>query len=155
MVRHAQRPYVAIMAVCLALRLALVIPAAVYGGLVAAAAMMALTAIINAGLWFSYLRGLLGMRWRHFAAPAWRSFAAAGVMVVAVVAAEYAWPLRDSIALLQWIGFSSLGAVIHIAVQFSLWAIQGKPAGPEIQLLSRLVRRPNVVIELWYKLGPY
>ena len=141
MVRHAQRPYVAIMAVCLALRLALVIPAALYGGLVAAAAMMSITAIINAALWFSHLRGLLHIGWRHLAAPTWRSFAAASAMMAAVAAAELAWPLQESIALIQWIAFSAFGAAVHATVQLSLWAIQGKPAGPETQLLNRLSTR--------------
>ena len=138
MVRHAQRPYVAIMAACLALRLALVVPAALYGGLVAAAAMMAATAVLNAAMWFWHLCSLLGIGWRRIVATIWRSFAAAGVMMLAVAAAEYAWPLQDSFALVQWLALSALGAAVHAAVQLSLWAIQGRPPGPEAALLARL-----------------
>ncbi len=145
MVRHAQRPYVMIMALCLALRVMLVIPAALYGGLVAAAAVMAATAVINAGLWFSHLRGILKLGWSDLLAPTWRSFAAAFTMMATVAAAEFSWPLQEPIALLQWIAFSAMGAAIYVAAHLSLWAISGKPAGPETQLLRRLTfltRRP-------------
>ena len=141
MVRHAQRPYVAIMAVCLALRLALVIPAALYGGVVPAAAMMAATAAFNAALWFWRLRTLLGVGWRDLAAPIWRTFAAAALMMLAVAAAEHAWPMQDAIALPQWLAFSALGAAVHTTAQLALWAAQGRPSGPEAQLLGRLSSR--------------
>ena len=137
-VRNAQRPYVAIMAGCLALRLALVIPAAICGGLPWAMAAMAGTAILNAYLWFARLRGLLGLTWPMLAAVTWRSFAAAGVMAAVVGCGEAIWPGRSMIV--AWVALCALGAAVHGATQLLLWRRQGSPPGPEAQLLDHLRR---------------
>ncbi len=137
-VRNAQRPYVLIMAGCLALRLALVVPAAIWGGLSWAMAAMALTAVLNAYLWFSRLRRLLGLTWRMLASPTWRSFAAAGVMAGGVGAAQAAWPGGGRVT--EWASLCALGAAIHAGTQLFLWRRQGCPPGPEAQLKSRFVK---------------
>ncbi len=143
MVRNAQRPYVGIMALCLALRLALVIPAVMWGGLNAGMAMMALSAIINATAWFHRLRPLLGMTWRDVARPTWRSFAAAAIMAAAVTAASLVWPESDAatIRIVQWIALSAWGAAVHIAAQYTLWVASGRPEGPESALIARVLTR--------------
>ncbi len=148
MVRHAQRPYVLIMAGCLALRLALVIPAAIWGGLPWAMAAMALTAVVNAALWFGRLRGLIGLSGRALAAPVWRSFAAAGVMVAVVGGAEAIWPRGAMLA--QWAALCALGATVHVAAQLALWQWQGRPDGPEAQLIRRLAARSG---QAWRQRG--
>jgi PST family polysaccharide transporter len=144
MVRNAQRPYVAIMAGCLALRLALVVPAALQGGLVAAMAMMALTAMFNAFLWFHQLRPVLGVGWRGFAGVTWRSFAAAAVMAACVAAASARVPHPADlggmiVVLLVLCGF---GACVHIGTLAGLWVASGRPEGPE-EVVARSIRRSS------------
>ena len=141
MVRHAQRPYASIMAGCLLLRIALVVPATIMGGLTAAMAMMAATAIFNAFLWFSRLRPLIGVTWSDITGPTWRSFAAAAIMVSVVLAAELAWPRYEgSVAtLVQWMSLCLLGAEVHIGTQYFLWLHQRKPIGPETRLLEKTI----------------
>jgi len=147
-VRSAQRPYVAIMAGCLALRLALVIPAAAWGGVVPAVGMMALTALFNALVWFARMCPLLAAGWQQFAAVTWRSFAAALVMAASVLALRYAWLLPASMdaMLLHWAVLCGFGATVHIGCQLLLWRLSGMPHGPETSLLTRLRDRSTALL---------
>ncbi len=143
LVRHAQAPYVRIMAGCLALRLALVLPAAMLGGLVWAVGMMALTAIVAAFLWYHRLRRWIGVSWGDLLRPVWRSFTAAAVMVAALLLVQLLWPrMSQPLAMaLQWAALCALGATIHIGTQILLWRWSAAADGPEAQLLRKLVPR--------------
>ncbi len=140
MVCNAQRRYVAIMAACLALRLALVVPTAIYGGVVAAVAVLALTAVVNAVVWFAGLRTLIGVTTADLVRPVWRSFAASLVMLAALASIETVWPRSTQFAtmLVQWGALCALGAGVHIATQLTLWRLGGAGAGPEAALLAAL-----------------
>jgi O-antigen/teichoic acid export membrane protein len=142
LVLNAQRRYVGIMAGCLALRLALVVPAAVLGGLNAAMAMMALTAVVNAYCWFAALRPLLGLGWRALADVTGRSFLAAAVMAAAVMAADQVLPTaKGVVGMIAGLGgLCALGAVVHIGTQAVLWRLAGVPAGPEAVVVFRCGR---------------
>lgn len=146
--RNAQAPYVRIMAGCLLLRLSLVLPAAILGGLAWAIGMMALTAIVSTTLWFGRLRPLTGVSWTDLISPVWRSFAAAGLMVVAVLTVELCWPPHGSITAkaLQWAFVCGLGAVVHIATQYCLWRWAGSPDGPEAQLIRKAGPRVSALL---------
>jgi O-antigen/teichoic acid export membrane protein len=159
LVRGAQRPYVGIMALCLALRLALVVPAALLGGLVPAVAMLALTALANALLWFARMRPLLGVGWGAYAAVTWRSFAAAAAMAAVVLGLRAAWPEAGAGAeavagegegamALHWAALCAAGACVHVGVQGVLWGLAARPPGPETRLLGLLrgrLRRRSVM----------
>jgi O-antigen/teichoic acid export membrane protein len=139
MVLNAQRRYVTIMAACLAVRLALVIPAALYGGLPAAMAMMAATAVLNAYLWFAALRPLLRVTWVCLLGVVWRSFAAAAVMAGVVSLASRFAPIPTAMPpmIVVLLALCALGAITHISTQFLLWRLQGRPESPESAILRR------------------
>jgi O-antigen/teichoic acid export membrane protein len=139
-VRGAQRPYVAVMAACLALRLAVVIPAAAWGGVVPAVGMLALTALLNAAVWFAGMRKLIAASWQQFAAATWRSFAAALLMAAAVMALQAVWTLPATIGpmLVHWAVLCGFGAAVHIGAQALLWRLCGLPSGPEASFFLRL-----------------
>jgi lipopolysaccharide exporter len=137
-VRHAQRPYVVIMAVALIIRIMLVVPAALYGGVHAAVAWLAISALINAFLWFAWLRPLIHGTWGDFCRATWRSVAATGIMVTCVAAAQLIWPREQALPamMLQWAILCGLGAVVHIGMQLLLWQVAGRPSGPEMQIMG-------------------
>jgi lipopolysaccharide exporter len=137
-VRNAQRPYVGIMAAGLALRVMMVVPAAIYGGVLGAVAAIALSALINAVAWFAFMRRLIHIGWSDLAHGCWRSFAATMVMAATVLAAQTMWPRSGSPAtmMLQWVLLSVLGAAAHIGCQVLLWRAAGRPAGPEARVLG-------------------
>ena len=143
MVCNAQRRYVTIMAACLALRLALVVPAAVYGGVVAAVTMLTLTAVANAVVWFAGLRQLIGVTAADLVRPVWRSFAASLAMLVALASVAMVWPQSTQFGamLAQWGARCALGAGVHIATQLALWRFCGAGAGPEATLLAAIRTR--------------
>lgn len=148
LVRNAQAPYVRIMAGCVFLRLSLVVPAAMMFGLSGAMSMMALTAILNAYLWFNRLLPLVGLGWRDMTRVVWRSFAATGVMVVVVALASLEWP-RSQIQmtlLLQWVAMSALGVVVHIVTQYVLWRLFGGNSGPESLVIRKVGQRLSTIL---------
>lgn len=140
LVRGAQRPYVGIMAGCLALRLALVIPAAWFGGLVPAVSMLALTAVFNAVWWFARMCPLIGLSWRELAGAVWRSFAATAAMMACVLALQTAWPRPDGADMAgmigHWLVLCGAGASVQVAVQAALWWRSGRPPGAETRALG-------------------
>jgi len=138
--RSAQRPYVAIMAVSLAVRVLLVVPAALLGGVVAAVAAATLSALFNAVLWFWFVRRLILVDWSNFARGTWRSAAATTLMGACVIAVQLLWPQSRSMPtiFLQWVLICSFGAAVHIACQMLLWRAVGYPVGPELQAFEML-----------------
>jgi len=152
--RHAQRPYVAIMAVSLLIRVLLVVPAAMLGGVLAAVAAIAVSALINAVLWFAYLRRLILVGWSDLAHVTWRSGAATAVMAACVISAQMLWPRSDALTamILQWAVLCGAGAVVHIGCQLLLWRAAGMPAGPEMQVVGML---PALLARVGLKLPPW
>lgn len=140
LVQNAQRPYVLIMAFCVLLRVCLVIPAAVFGGLTAAVAMMAFTAFVNAWFWFSRMRPLLALSWRDLVRPTGRSFVAAAAMAVIVIGVQTIWfsPATQLTMVAQWTILCGLGATVHVGAQLLLWWCQGQIDGPKSLLLEKL-----------------
>ncbi|GIL39043.1 lipopolysaccharide biosynthesis protein [Roseiterribacter gracilis] len=145
LVRGEQKRFVRIMAGNIVLRVALVIVAGVYGGVLWAVAALAATALLNAVMWFAKLLPLVGMRAAEPLSVVWRTFVAAGAMAFAVRVAIAAWPPETSVGplLLQTLAICGGGAVVHVVVQSLLWFVCGRPRGPEQQLLDHLpaVRR--------------
>jgi O-antigen/teichoic acid export membrane protein len=152
-VRHAQRLYVTIMAVSLLLRLALVIPGAIFGGVLGAVTGVMLSALANAILWFAFLRPLVQIDWMDLARVTWRSAAAASVMAACVVGAQMLWPRSDAptVMALQWALLCGFGAVVHIGCQLLLWREAGKPAGPERHALDMV---PGLLARVGLKWRP-
>jgi lipopolysaccharide exporter len=139
-VRDAQRTYVAIMALSLVLRVMLVVPAAMTGGVRAAAAMAMVSAMANAFLWFVWLRRLIHITWTDLARVTWRGLAAAALMAACVTTAEALWPRAPAIPtmILQWASLIALGATVHVGTQWLLWSIMGRPLGPEAHVLRTI-----------------
>jgi lipopolysaccharide exporter len=140
LVREEQKRFVRIMAGNILLRIVLVILAAIYGGVVWAVGALAATALVNAVMWFARLLPLVGLRAAEPLSVVWRSFAAAGVMAVAVRLAIGLWPAEHAIGplLLQTVLICGGGAVVHVTVQTLLWLACGRPEGPERHLLDQL-----------------
>jgi PST family polysaccharide transporter len=139
-VRHAQRPYVVIMAIGLALRVAMVVPAALGYGVLGAVAAIALSALINMILWFAFMRRLILVQWIDLIRVSWRAVAATSAMAAAVLAAQMAWsrPIAPAETFVRWALLCGLGAAVQIGVQSALWYAGGCPSGPEERLLGAL-----------------
>jgi hypothetical protein len=112
-------------------------------GALGMAAVMLATALPSALLWHWQACRLLGHRLRDAAVEVWRSFAAAGVMAAAVLAAT---PPMDaaSMSLGEALGLfcvlATLGAAAHVGTQAALWWLSGRPEGAERRVLD-LARR--------------
>ena len=138
-VRGEQRRYVLIMAAGLAVRLACVIPAALWGGLLPAVAAMTATGLVNVALWFGFMRALIGVSWRDYWSACGRSILAAAAMAAAVAGLAAAWPRAGGpggqgpmLAMAaHWAALCVAGALVHVAAQAALWRAQGSPEGPE------------------------
>ena len=133
------RPYVKTLAFLVFLRTALIPGAIILWGVEGMASVLVGTAVLNAGLWHWQTSRLLGHRLRDVASQAWRSMAAACVMVAAVLALRSA--LDDTTLSLVGAAFhlcllSLTGAVVHIGVQYLLWQVQGRPDGAERRVLG-------------------
>ena len=75
----------------------------------------------------------------------WRSLSSVGLMYLAVEMYRSFYPVLDGPfeKLMVLVGSAAIGAIAYVITHLSLWLICGKPAGPEVHLIS--------VIELFVK----
>ncbi|MEO3471562.1 oligosaccharide flippase family protein [Roseomonas sp. CAU 1739] len=133
------RPYVKTLALLVLLRMALIPLAILQWGVVGMATVMVGTAVLNAVLWHWQTASLLGHRLIDIAFEAWRSMAAACVMVAAVLALRTILPdtaLSLARAAFNLCLLSVAGAAVHIGTQYLLWRLAGRPKGAERRVLS-------------------
>lgn len=125
-------------AVLTVLRIAAVVPAAHYGGVVGVGFAMLAVSAVSCVVWHWRTAVLLGTTLGDAWVQVWRSLAAACVMVAAVVAVQIALPppAGTLLAILELLGLAACGAVVHIAAQWVLWRLSGCPDAAERRLLD-------------------
>ena len=152
--RHAQRPYVAIMAVSLLI-------AGIARGARCHARRRARRGGGDRGVGADQrgpvvrlFRRLILVGWSDLAHVTWRSGAATAVMAACVISAQMLWPRSDALTamILQWAVLCGAGAVVHIGCQLLLWRAAGMPAGPEMQVVGML---PALLARVGLKLPPW
>jgi O-antigen/teichoic acid export membrane protein len=107
-----------------------------YGALGAAWALVGSAVIVCPVLFFILLRHF-ELPFRSLLAVVWRSLFGAGVMYAGLIL------LKDSLSLNAYARLAMLvplGALIYFASVLVLWRMQGKPAGPELKLLSAVAQ---------------
>ena len=112
-----------------------------YGGVVWIAGGIAATAGISllVSLWFGL--PLISATWRDFVEPIWRALVAVAVMSSGVLVFRASFPVSSDlrIAALHLCAAIALGGALYVAALAGLWAMSGRPAGPERQVLNELV----------------
>ncbi|MBK7565218.1 MAG: lipopolysaccharide biosynthesis protein [Propionivibrio sp.] len=97
-----------------------------------------------AGSFFSFLavwiqlKRHLNLRWLDYPAALWRTFAATCGMAAAVQAINLI-PAARKILLSDWQNLSikgTIGALVYVSLVMILWALSGRPTGPESQILK-------------------
>ena len=146
-VKDRQRRFVAIMALTVAIRVALVVWAGFNYGVLWAAIMFALTSFLGSVIWFGQLTVMIHLSIRRTIAAVWRTVAATAIMSAGVFYFLSVWPYGAttpgrSIELVLAI---ALGGCLYIGPLLGLWHLCGRPPGPEDhaakavpQLLARL-----------------
>lgn len=139
------RRLVAIYAVLVAIRVAVIIAAAAWYGVLGVLAGMLVTSLCNVVIWHEAAARLLGHRAGDALGQVWRSAAAAGAMAACVLALRAVLPpvagtgVPAAVATVLQVALP--GAAVHILAQWSLWRLAGRPAGPEARVLDFLVGR--------------
>jgi O-antigen/teichoic acid export membrane protein len=124
--------------------LLIMIPALIFGirsaGVLGAAWAVTITATVTAVADFTLIRRLLQLPVPRLLAAAWRPLAAAALMAVVVTQIQLRWTIPDSIA-----GWSALlaacvvsGAVTYAGAVVTLWALSGRPDGPETHTVNAI-----------------
>src|SRR5262249_36530331 len=122
-----------IMGLTTAIRVVLVVWAGLAHGVLAAAAMFAVTSFFSSAIWFGQLTVMIGLSAKRTFAAVWRTFAATGVMSAGVYYVLAGWPYAGStrgrvaklaIAIV-------LGGLLYIGSLLGLWQLCGRPEGPE------------------------
>jgi O-antigen/teichoic acid export membrane protein len=157
MVLDRQPRLVAVYATLVAIRLPLMIAAAVHAGPVGVVTVLLATGILNAVVWNWQAAQLLELRLADLWGQLWRTLSAAALMSLAVtvlralLAVDAGGVLVD---LFQMILLAGCGAVVHIGAQWLLWLLAGTPAGAEariaaaaLHVLRRLLRRHSATGE--------
>jgi len=137
-----------VLAVTLIIRICAVIVAARLAGMNGAMAALAASAFLNMFIWNSAVPPAVNLRLADIWRVTWRSVLSGIIMVTAVYLLMRAFPVSPQFPLLLHFATIVLaGAVVLLAVQFSLWMMSGRPHSAESMALSLAVkvsRRLNI-----------
>jgi O-antigen/teichoic acid export membrane protein len=119
----------------LALRVPLVLYGAMTQGALGVAAALLFTGIVGTVVWNSQMIRLIGAGSGQWWAEIWRTLLAAAAMTVCLLSLG-AWalpaePVTAATVLPRLLLYVLTGAAVHGTVQFLLWHVVGRPAGPE------------------------
>jgi len=150
-VKDRQRRFVAIMGLTTAIRVVLVVWAGFTYGVLAAAAMFAVTSFFSSAIWFGQLTVMIGLSLKRTFAAVWRTFAATGIMSAGVYYFLVVWPYADSTPgrVAELIIAVSMGGLLYIGSLFGLWQLCGRPEGPEDHAAKAL---PSLLARLGLRL---
>ena len=152
-VKDRQRRFVAIMGLTTAIRVVLVIWAGLTHGVLAAAAMFAVTSFFSSAIWFGQMTIMIELSIRRTIAALWRIFTATAIMSGGVFYFLSIWPYGETTPgrIAELVIAVALGGALYIGPLLGLWILCGRPAGPEDhaakaipQLLARLGLRSPV-----------
>ncbi len=123
----------------LALRVPLVLYAAMSQGALGVAAALFLSGFVGALVWNFQMIRLIGAGASQWWGEIWRTLAAASAMAAGLLSLG-AWlalaePLTAGAALPRLLLYVPAGALVHGATQFALWSVAGRPEGPEARAL--------------------
>jgi O-antigen/teichoic acid export membrane protein len=150
-VKDRQRRFVAIMGLTTAIRVVLVVWAGFTHGVLAAAAMFAVTSFFSSAIWFGQLTVMIGLSVRRTFAAVWRTFTATGIMSAGVYYFLAVWPDADSTPgrVAELVIAIALGGLLYIGALMGLWQLSGRPEGPEDHAVKAL---PSLLARLGIRL---
>jgi lipopolysaccharide exporter len=150
-VKDRQRRFVAIMGLTTAIRVVLVVWAGITYGVLAAAAMFAVTSFFSSAIWFSQLTVMIGLSIRRTFAAVWRTFTATGIMSAGVYYFLSVWPYGGTTPgrVLELILAVALGGILYTGPLLGLWLLGGRPEGPEDHAAKAL---PSLLARLGLRL---
>jgi len=137
-IRNMQRELAITYVGLMALRIAVVIPAGIHGGLISVGVAMLLTGLVGCVVWHWLTGRLMGVPLRRLVAELYRPAAAALAMTAAVVAVQHSLLPAGGVGALifQLALLATVGAAIHIGTQLLLWWLAGRPVGAEGRLMT-------------------
>ncbi len=146
-VKDRQRRFVAIMALTVVIRVALVVWAGFAYGVLWAAIMFALTSFFGSVIWFTQLTVMIHLSIRRVVRAVWRTVMATAIMAAGVYYFLSIWPYGATTPgrSIELVFAIAIGGILYIGPLLGLWVLGGRPAGPEAhaakaipQLLARL-----------------
>ncbi len=132
-VKDRQRRFVEIMTVTVVIRVGLVVWAGVEYGVLWSAIMFAVTSFFGAAIWFGQLTVMIGLSLRRTLRAVWRTLAATAVMAGGVSGFLWAWPYGAEVGgrVAALVIAVSIGGMLYVGSLIGLWALSGRPEGPE------------------------
>lgn len=141
LVKNAQARFTSILIATVALRIALIIPFAIWYGVIGAALVILATSILNCVARLGGLLRLLGIRWRDILEVVWRTAFSAGAMATVVLVTDQHWQtsINSLSTAFKLVVVCTLGAAVFSIFQILLWLVCGR-VGPE-RHVADLIRR--------------
>jgi len=145
-VKDRQRRFVEIMTLTVVFRVVLVVWAGFTYGVLWAAGMFAITAFLSSAIWYIQLSIMIGLSMGRTFLAVWRILTATGIMAAGVWYFIATWPHGETTpGRILALGLAVvLGGVLYGGSLLLLWAMSGRPEGPEdhaVKALGQLAGR--------------
>jgi len=144
-VKDRQRRFVEIMTLTVVIRVALVVWAGYSYGVLWAAGMFAITSFFSSAIWFIQLTIMIDLSLARTFRAVWRTLAATGIMSAGVLYFLAVCPVGATTPgrILELMIAVVLGGLLYGGSLLGLWALSGRPEGPEDHAVKALRQLAN------------